>query len=45
LLGSFVSAGERERQEAEINDLPAGLAATGPALEDRLHQQRGLREC
>jgi hypothetical protein len=23
----------------------AGLAAAGPALEDRLHQQHGLREC
>jgi hypothetical protein len=45
LLGSLVSPGERERQEAEINELPAGLAAAGPALEDRLHQQHRLREC
>jgi hypothetical protein len=45
LLGSLVSPGERERQEAEINDLLAGSAAAGPAPEDRLHQQHGLREC
>jgi hypothetical protein len=45
LLGSLISPAERERQEVEINDLPAGLAAAGPALEDRLHQQHGLGEC
>jgi hypothetical protein len=45
LLCSLISAGEREREEAEINGLSAGLAAAGPALDDRLHQQHGLREC
>jgi hypothetical protein len=45
LLCSLISAGEREREDAEINGLSAGLAAAGPALEDRLHQQHGLREC
>jgi hypothetical protein len=45
LLCFLISPGEPERQEAEIDDLSAGLAAAGPALEERLHQQHGLREC
>ena len=45
LLGSLVRRGEREWQAGEVDGLSAGLAAAGPALEDRLHQQHGLREC
>ena len=37
--------GEWERQPGEFDWLLAGLAAAGPALEDRLQQQHGLREC
>jgi hypothetical protein len=36
LLGSLILSGEWERQPGEIDYLLAGLAAAGPALEDRL---------
>jgi hypothetical protein len=29
----------------EVDGLLAGAAAAGPALEERLHEQHGLREC
>jgi hypothetical protein len=45
LLGLRVVWWEWDGQIGEIDWLVAGLAAAGPALEDRLHQQHGLREC
>ena len=45
MLGSLVAAGEVERELVELDGLLTGLAAAGPAPEERLHQQRGLREC
>ena len=45
--GRFNSAllGRVKGELVEIDGLLTGLAAAGPALEDRLHQQHGLREC
>ena len=40
-----MAAGEVERELVELDGLLTGLAAAGPALEERLHQQDGLREC
>jgi hypothetical protein len=34
-----------ERDVIEVDGLLAGAAAAGPALEERLHEQHGLREC
>ena len=45
LLGPLIRVVGREGQVGEVDWLLAGLAAAGPALEDRLHQQHGLREC
>jgi hypothetical protein len=46
LLGVVTRLGVRVEWElVEVDCLLAGLAAAGPALEDRLHQQHGLREC
>jgi len=36
VLGSFVLSVGRERQPVELDGLEAGLAAAGPAFEDRL---------
>jgi hypothetical protein len=38
-------AGEAEGESVEIDGLEADLAAAGPALEERLQEQHGLREC
>jgi hypothetical protein len=43
-VGSLVLSRMGEGKVIEIDGLLAGLAASGPALEDRLQQQHGLFE-
>lgn len=42
---SLVASVARVRQPVEVGGLEAGLAPAGPAPEERLQEQHGLREC